>query len=141
MRRKQWIVLAILVLAVIESAFAAQKTHDWKTAKVVALRPTRNYVEQTDRTGGSSTLTIDDTMVILENEEFTYFVTNTKKSGSIPLHHGLIGDIQAGRDVKHHSCRFIVNDSVQFYQDKKILHVLDADGQECKLEIFVQARH
>ena len=130
----------IPIFVTIPLAFAAPRIHEWKTAKVLASSPTRNYLEQIDRRGGASTITIDETMMYLESDEFGYFASDTKKSGGIPLHHGLIGDIAAGRDKAHHACRLIVNDTVRFYQEKKILHVIDADGEECKLEIFVQAR-
>ena len=132
------IILFAMIMA--QSAQPAKKVHIWETAKVVALMPTQNYLEQLDRRGESSTITIRDTLVFLEGEAFSYIVVDTKRSGSVPLHHGLIGDIGSARDMAHHSCRLIVNDSVRFYQDKRILHVLDADGQECKMDIFVQTR-
>ena len=130
----------VLTLILAQSAQPAKKAIIWQTAKVVALTPSQNYLEQVDRRGGAATIIIRDTLVFLEGEEFTYIAVDTKRSGSIPLHHGIIGDISAARDAGHHSCRLIVNDDVEFYQDKRTLHVLDADHQECKMEIFVQTR-
>jgi hypothetical protein len=112
--------------------------HIWKTAKVVLTTPTKRYLEEADRTGQTTTVTVEDTLIFLENDEFSYILTTTQQSGRLPLHHGVIGDIQALKN--HHACRFVVNDDVQFYQDKKTLHVIDADGKECKAEIFMQAR-
>jgi hypothetical protein len=41
---------------------------------------------------------------------------------------------------RKHNCRFIVNDTVKYAQEKKSLYVIDADGKECKLDILRQER-
>jgi len=76
----------------------------------------------------------DNQLVILGNE-FAYVVEDTRVSGGTVLG----AAVQAIKNRKH-GCRFIVGDDVKFWQDKAILHVIDADGKECKVDILRQER-
>src|SRR5215471_13563550 len=114
-----------------------------KTAKVLDASAAKSYVEAGGRTGGTATVTIRDTQLLLVSDEFAYVVNDTRTSNKLPLHQGAIGDAGAIAHAiggRHHGCRFIVGDDVKFYQVKDALHVIDADGKECKTEVFKQER-
>ena len=117
--------------------------HVWKTAKVLDASAAKSYVEAGDRTGATATLTIRDTQLLLVSDEFAYVVNDTRTSNKLPLHQGAIGDAGAIAHAiggRHHGCRFIVGDDVKFYQAKDAINVIDADGKECKTEVFKQER-
>jgi hypothetical protein len=71
------------------------------------------------------------------SDEFAYIINDTRTQGGFSSVSGAIGHAISGR---HYGCRFIVDDSVKFYQDKAILHVIDTDGKECKAEVLRQER-
>ncbi len=54
--------------------------------------------------------------------------------------HGLVAITSHAIAKRKHGCRFIVGDEVKFWQEKAVLHVVDADGKECKLDILRQER-
>jgi hypothetical protein len=131
------------MLLILVSGLRAQQDahgHTWKTAKVLDASTAKTYSEATDRTGASTTVSLRDTELLLMSDEFAYVVDDSRQSGRIPLHQGAIGDIRTLATGHHHGCRFIVGDDVKFYQDKANLHVLDADGKQCKTEILRQER-
>lgn len=51
---------------------------------------------------------------------------------------GLGGMIGSSIANHKHGCRFIVNDEIQYSQEKNNLYVKDADGKTCKLDIDKQ---
>ncbi len=82
-------------------------------------------------------MAIRDTQLLIVNEEFAYVVSDTRTQTGGPIARAAIVNAVSNR---HHGCRFIVGDNVKFYQDKAILHVIDADGKECKVEVLRQER-
>ena len=132
--------LTLLALAALP---LGAKDPDWKTGKVLDAAAAKSYVEAGDRTGATATLTIRDTQLLLVSDEFAYVVNDTRTSNRLPLHQGVIGDSAAivhAVSGRHHGCRFIVGDEVKFHQNKAVLHVIDADGKECKTEVLRQER-
>jgi hypothetical protein len=80
-------------------------------------------------------MAIRDTQLLIVTDAFAYVVEDTRTQSGFSTVHGAIIHAVSGR---HHGCRFVVGDSVKFYQDKAILHVIDADGKECKTEVLRQ---
>jgi hypothetical protein len=114
---------------------AKNQIHDWKTGKVLDSETAKTYLAadaNTDRV-----LAVRDTQLAIVTDEFAYVIEDTReKSGFTNVHSAVIHAVSG----RHHGCRFIVGDSVKFYQDKSILHVIDADGKECKTEVLRQER-
>lgn len=140
----------LIALLLVLPAVAAKKEHDWKMAKVLDAGMAKTYVTSgaststtTDASGNShsqtdvQTLAIRDNQLLLLSDEFAYVVADTRLSGGGG---GLIGLGARAVSNRHHGCRFIVSDSVKFYQDKAMLHVIDTDGKECKAEVLRQER-
>ncbi len=75
----------------------------------------------------------DDQLLIL-SDEFAYVVEDTRVSGG----HGLVAITEPAIANRKHGCRFIVGDDVKFWQERAVLHVVDADGKECKVDILRQ---
>ena len=71
----------------------------------------------------------------IAGDDYFYIVQDTTRKSGDTL--GLIGGIVANR---HHGCHFIVGENLRYSQDKGTLHVIDADGKECKTAILRQAR-
>jgi hypothetical protein len=129
------------------------KNQDWKTGKVLDSATAKTYVQTgattntTARVTGNSadatsrstiqSMTIRDTQLLIVSDEFAYVVEDTRSQSGFSTVHGAIINAVSGR---HHGCRFIVGDSVRFYQEKAVLHVVDADGKECKTEVLRQER-
>jgi hypothetical protein len=137
--------------------FAA--TPDWKTATVQDSQTVRKRVvtaatsqttgEATSSTVGQNTTTngqattqtrvhsvdVRTSQLLIVGDEFSYVVNDTRASGGNL--YGAIGHSIANRK---HGCRFVIGDTVKYYQDKGSLHVIDADGKECKTEIVRQER-
>jgi TonB family protein len=68
-------------------------------------------------------------------EDYAYVIVDTTREGGDTL--TAIGNIIASR---HHGCRFVVGEDVQYSQEKGTLFVIDADGKECKATILRQER-
>jgi hypothetical protein len=128
------------------------KNQDWKSGKVLDSATAKTYVQNgtttsTATASGNSatastqttiqTMTIRDTQLLIVSDEFAYLVEDTRTQSGFSTVHGAIIQAVAGR---HHGCRFIVGDSVKFYQEKADLHIIDADGKECKTEVLRQER-
>jgi hypothetical protein len=130
MLRLQFLALALLVAA---PMFAYKKPdHDWKTGKVLDSAAAKTYVE------AGAKLSMRDTDLMIRGDEYSYVVEDTvMKNGSVNPAHGIITRSLANRK---HGCRFVIADDVKYYQDKTTLHVIDADGKECKLEVLRQER-
>jgi len=129
-------------------------TPDWKIGKVLDSTAAKTYFETGSTSEASGTIiggdlevssktkvqtrTILATQLLIVGAEFAYTINDTRVrnsgGGILP---DLIGNSVANR---HHGCRFIVGDNVKYYQEKAELHVIDADGKECKTEILRQER-
>jgi hypothetical protein len=143
----------LLLLLVLPTLLSGAKNHDWKTGRVLDSATAKTYVAsgattnstattQGNTTDGTShttiqTMAIRDTQLLVVSDEFAYIINDTRTQGGFSSVSGAIGHAISGR---HHGCRFIVGDSVKFYQDKAILHVIDVDGKECKAEVLRQER-
>ena len=155
------ITAALALLAITTITFAKdKKEHDWKTAKVLDSRlaktsaptgstvsasgtsttVTTGNVTTTSSQGGASAATdyanIRDDQLLLLSDEFAYVVEDTRVSGG----HGLVAVTAHAVANRKHGCHFIVGDPVKFWQDKAVLHVIDADGKECKVDVLRQER-
>jgi hypothetical protein len=143
------LVLAATALIAKDSA----KNHDWKTGKVLNSKTAKTYVpvgattNTTVTAAGNTaaatsrttiqTMAIRDTQLLIVSDECAYLTEDTRaQSGFTNVHSAVISAVSG----RHHGCRFIVGDDVKFYQDKAILHVIDADGKECKSEVLRQER-
>jgi hypothetical protein len=127
--------IALLILATCaHSAFCAKKVKDWKTGKVLDSQAikTRSGIAPT----AESIPTIRDTDLMILGDEFAYVIEDSRVSGKTSL----VGLTERAISNRHHGCRFIVGDDVKFYQEKAVLHILDADGKECKAEVLRQER-
>ena len=143
----------VLLLAILPALLSAGKEPDWKTGKVLNSATAKTYVpagattnttvtatgntaDATSRTT-IQTMAIRDTQLVIVSDEFAYVIEDTRTQGGFTNVHSAVINAVSGR---HHGCRFIVGDDVKFYQDKAILHVIDADGKECKTEVLRQER-
>jgi hypothetical protein len=76
---------------------------------------------------------IRDNQLVILGSEFAFVVEDTRVSGGqYRLAHAIANC--------HHGCRFIVGDDVKYWQDKTTLHVVDADGKECRVDVLRQER-
>jgi len=108
---------------------------NWETAKVFDSALAKSIV--LDSTDTFHSLTVQDNQLGLLGKEFAYVIEDTRISG---VGHGVAGITQRAISNRHHGCRFIVGDEYMYWQDKAILHVVDADGKECKVDILRQER-
>ena len=108
---------------------------NWEMAKVFDSALAKSIV--LDSTHTFHSLTIQDNQLGLLGKEFAYVIEDTRISG---VGHGVAGITQRAISNRHHGCRFIVGDEYMYWQDKAILHVVDADGKECKVDILRQER-
>jgi hypothetical protein len=96
----------------------------------------------TSSTSGTSatqihTMAIQDTQLLIVTDEFLYVVNDRVEKGvGLGLHGGLARAIAN----RNHGCHVIINDPVQYSQEKATLFLKDVDGKECKLEIVRQER-
>jgi hypothetical protein len=140
----------LLVLGFAAASADAKKEIDWMTARVLDSHTAKTYVESsasTNTTAASSTtsvsqtkintMAIQETQLLIAGSEYAYLISDpvTKPVG-LPTH-GIVTRAIANRG---HGCRFVVGDDIRFYQEKSALHVVDADGKECKLDILRQER-
>jgi hypothetical protein len=142
-----------LLLLLLPALLFGVRNPDWKSGNVLDSATAKSYVQTgattntTDTATGNradatsritiQSMTIRDTQLLIASDEFAYLVEDTRTQNGFSTVHGAIIHAVSGR---HHSCRFVVGDSVQFYQEKAILHVIDADGKECKTEVLRQER-
>lgn len=99
-----------------------------------------SVAQSTGRVDTQST-TVTTTNLVILGSAYAYTISDTRAQDSLVPHAGMVHTaiIQAVGN-RHHGCRFVVNDDVRFYQDKNTLHVIDADGKECKTDIIRQER-
>ena len=114
---------------------------NWKTAKVLDSATAKTLAEsQTTGTGVAASSmsfpTVNDKQLMLLGDEFSYLIEDTRMGGPTSA----IGLAARAISNKHHGCHFIVGDGVKYWQEKTTLHVLDADGKECKVEVLRQER-
>jgi TonB family protein len=136
--------LAISILAV--AAALSASDHAWQTGKVLDANKTKSSavtgadIQDNGHVNIQST-TVTNTYLVVVGSEFAYTVADTRAQGSLMPHSGMAPElITQAISNRGHGCRFIVNDDVKFYQDKTTLHVIDADGKECRTDIVRQER-
>jgi hypothetical protein len=111
--KKTLLMCGLLTMMAAAPMFAGDVKRDWKTAKVVD--------SQLDPS-------LQVNQLALVGDEYTYTVQEAKvRSNGSPL-----GDIASALENRRHGCHFIVRDDVTYWQEKSTLHVIDADGKECK---------
>jgi len=95
---------------------------------------------ETSRTSAATqihSMTITEKQLVIVTSDFIYRVNDAvEKSVGFDLYGSL------GRVISNHKhgCHVIVNDPVQFSQDKGTLNVVDVDGKICRMEIDKQER-
>jgi len=128
----------------------ANKGADWITGKILDSNAVRTYVDSSataNITATSSTtsvgqarirtMAIQETQLLVAGKEYAYLINDPVAKPVGLRTHGIV----TRKIMNHgHGCRFIVGDDIKYYQDKSTLHVIDADGKECKLDILRQER-
>ena len=128
------IAISVLILAALVSA---KDKPEWKTAKVLDAAASKMVAGEARPGVIGATMgppTINDKQLSLMGDEYSYVIEDTRTEGSTSLG-GLAARAIAN---KHHGCRFIVGSDVKYWQEKFTLHVIDADGKECKVEVLRQ---
>lgn len=141
---------AILLMLSFAASADAKKEIDWATGKVLDSHAAKTYVDSgasTNTTTTSSTTTtsqtrinamaIQETQLLIVGDEYAYLISDSvAKPVGFPTH-----GIVTRTIMNHgHGCRFVVGDDIKYYQEKSILHIIDADGKKCKLDILRQER-
>jgi hypothetical protein len=141
--------ITALLLAFCAILCAEKKPPEWKIGKVLDSEKAKNTAivgsssQTTGDTNSSSTETktrtveVRTTQVLIVGDEYAYVVNDTRNGGGNGGLYSAIGHAVANRK---HGCRYIIGDTVRYYQDKGTLHVIDADKKECKTEIMRQER-
>ena len=128
----------ILLLVVVISSTATyakkEKDKDWKTGKVLDSQAVKTRTGTGD--SAQSIPTIRDTDLMILGHDFAFVIEDTRVTGKTSL----VGLTERAISNRHHGCRFIVGDDVKYYQEKAVLHILDADNKECKVEVLRQER-
>jgi len=75
-------------------------------------------------------ITIRTDELAIVGEDYFYIIEDTTRKSSDILWSAIAN--------RHHGCHFIVGAEVKYAQDKATLHVIDADGKECKAVILRQ---
>jgi hypothetical protein len=123
-----------ILLALATLALAGRKPAPLMTGKVLDSQAIKT------RAGITPTVealpTIRDTQLLILGIDFAYVIEDTRVSGATSL----AGIAERAVSNRHHGCRFIVGDNIQYWQEKGFLHVYDVDGKECKVEILRQER-
>lgn len=116
-----------ITLVLLTASLLTAARHSWKTAKVL------DFAMEKYKTGRIKTT---NRYINVATDEFIYTVV-TSDLGISLFRMG-----SGGPAVGPKGCRFIVNDNIQVEESKnhKTLYVIDADGKECKTEIFRQER-
>ena len=124
-----------LLFALIVPAYAKKdKEKDWKTGKVLDAQAVKTRAGIAEI--AEAIPTIRDTDLMILGKDFAYVIEDTRVTGKTSL----VGLTERAISNRHHGCRFIVGDDVKYYQEKAVLHVLDADNKECKVEVLRQER-
>lgn len=132
--RRVGTILIILAISACSALCAKKAPPNWKTAKVLDSQTvkTRAGIDVTTE----SLPTIRDNDLMLLSDDFAYVIEDTRVSGRTSL----VGLTERAISNRHHGCHFIVGDDVKYWQEKLVLHVVDADGKQCKVEVLRQER-
>ncbi len=106
----------------------------WKTAKVLDSQAVKERAGTVD--AAAITSAIRDADLILVSDDFIYVIEDRRVGGNTSL----FGVTARAVSNRHHGCRFIIADDIRYWQEKAFLHVRDADGKECRVEIKRQER-
>jgi hypothetical protein len=126
--------LSLILFVTAITVLCAKKEKDWKTGKMLDSQAvkTRAGIAAT----AESIPTIRDTDLMILGADFAYVIEDSRVTGKTSL----VGLTERAISNRHHGCRFIIGDDVKYYQEKAVLHVLDADNKECKVEVLRQER-
>lgn len=127
----------IMALAFVAMAATGKQPPEWKTGKVVDSSSANTYIQtSTDRP-----LTIHESQVAIIGAEYAYVINDSTSKESIALGDH-VGRAALNRAIVNRGkgCRYIIGDPISYWQEKDKLHVRDADGKQCKVEIVRQER-
>jgi hypothetical protein len=141
--RRLMLVTAGTVAIFLVLAQAATKDREWKTGKVLDSATSKSILTTGAVTSGQAIgtatsttslqqVTIRDTELMIVGDQYLYIIEDYHRKGGPILVNALAN--------RHHGCRFVVGEDIKYSQEKGDLHVLDADGKECKLPILRQER-
>jgi hypothetical protein len=126
------VTITVLVLATL--LIAGKQQPEWQTGKIADASSVSSYIQ----TSTNRPTTIHDAQVVIIGSEYAY-VINDSTSRS-PLIGGGQSPVVRAIANRGKGCRYIVGDPIKYWQEKDKLHVRDADGKECKLDIIRQER-
>ncbi len=160
---------ALLGLALSANCWAKDNKPVWNTGKVLDSAMSRTYVTTGASTQSSATTTGTAMAVSSGPTTTASGVATTNQTATTTVHHAVIQDTQLlivglpyeyviddpvlksvgnpvhgslGRAIANrgHGCRFVIGEDALYWQEGPKLHVLDADGKQCKLDIVRQTR-
>jgi hypothetical protein len=163
------IATAILGLALGAHCSAKDNKPVWNMGKILDSAMSRTYVTTGASTQSSATTTGTAVAVSSGSTTTVSGVATTNQTAATTVHHEVIQDTQLllvglqyeyviddpvlksvgnpvqgslGRAIANrgHGCRFVIGEDALYWQEGPKLHVLDADGKECKLDIVRQTR-
>lgn len=82
-------------------------------------------------------ITLNEKQLLIVTSEFLYRVNDSVEKA---VGFDLYGSVGRAISNRKHGCHVIINDPVQFSQDKGYLNVVDVDGKICKMQIDRQER-
>jgi hypothetical protein len=147
--------IVLLATVLLLPMFAGRKDKVWKTGLVVDANTVKRIYPMGSTTdsrasgtattlGNTTTATATGTAntrilyggvrnseLLVAGEDYIYTVQDSPALSSRTI---LLGVPSRSR------CRFVVGDNIGYAQDRGTLHVLDADGKECKMEILRQEK-
>lgn len=136
----RYVLLFVAATAVITSWPLFGEEHDWKIGRVLDSRIAKSSTPVGAVTSpGRTAITfanIRDNELAIVSSEFGYVIEDTRITGGGSPGEA-IGHAIANR---HHGCHFIIGDDVRFWQQRAELHIVDADGKECKVDVLRQER-
>jgi hypothetical protein len=112
---------------------ATANTFGGTTSATYSGTTTTNGVSETQ----VHTMIVQDNQLLIVGNEFLFLVNDSVEKG---VGIGLHGSLSRAIANRKHGCRLIINDPVQYAQDKAALYVKDVDGKECKMDIVKQER-
>jgi hypothetical protein len=165
--RMRTIGAALLGLAFSAHCWAKDNKPVWSMGKVLDSAMSRTYVTTGASTQSSGTTTGTALAVSSGPTTTATLVATTNQTATTTVHHAVIQDTQLliiglqyeyvvddpviksvgnpihgslGRAIANrgHGCRFVIGEDALYWQEGPKLHVLDADGKECKLDIVRQ---
>ncbi|HXA66093.1 MAG TPA: hypothetical protein VNV82_13120 [Bryobacteraceae bacterium] len=156
--------MAVMLFVSVVPCHAGEKEHDWKTGHVldslltkgpdVTVSNTQTRATGNDvvygNSGGtenrqqtSTTTTVSGAArvreIFITGPDYLYTLedpTTPSKTGAAL--HALFGSNP--NVARRARCRFIIGEDIKYWQERGTLHILDADGRPCQVEILRQEK-